>query len=92
MWAEIIKSLKVIAVISLILGGLILLGTAINSLSIWSWLTDIFSFFKWCLTLFDFFWDTDTMLTLLGYTSLIFLAYWVWKATLIVVDWFKPKS
>ena len=88
------KNAKALAFIGIILGGLVVLGNIINiyvdpNLTI---MTNIFVIFRKSLGIIDFAIDTDTLLQLIGYSLIILVAYWGFKAILFLVDYLNKKD
>jgi hypothetical protein len=86
---EAIKILKTIGLVGLVIVGLSLLGVAINNILPWSWLTDFFRIIRHFVGIFDFMWDTSTFFVIIGLGLLVEVAYWVFKAVMWAIRWFK---
>lgn len=85
----IIKILKDIGLITALILALGFLGTTINDLIQWGWLIDFFSIIKNVLKNIDFIIDTNTLTTLIGLSLYITIGYWTFRATLIIIHWFR---
>lgn len=89
MFKFLLNNLKNILLFSLITGALYLLGNTINNLIKWEYLTMFFKVIKTSLLLFDFTLDITTLNMLLGLGLLALMAYWGFKATWAVINFFK---
>jgi len=87
----IIKILKQVGLLGLIIGALLILGTAINAIIPWSWLTNLFIIIRKTTIIFDFMWDMDTLFTLVAISLSIQVALWLYRATVVVVNFFNEK-
>lgn len=67
--------------------GLVVLGNAINATINWNWLTYFFVIFRSLLSIIWFL-PFDTIFTLLSYSFTIIVAWWSFKAAVLVADWF----
>jgi len=85
-------NLKGIALMTILLTGLWGLGVVINNTLVWQWLTDFFTILRRFASGIDFFWDTDTMFTLIGVALGIQVAYWGFKAYLWIIHYFRAKA
>lgn len=89
MIGTIVKILKQIALISVIIGGLTVLGVGINALIPWNWLTILFALARRTVMIFDFMNDTDTLWIVLGRFFQIMILVYVYIGVKIAVKWFK---
>jgi len=85
---NILKNIGLVGVVILILTAL---GTAINAIVPWAWLTDFFTLLRHLTDLIDFTWDTSTMWTIVGLSMTIFVAEWVFRAGITAVDYLRGK-
>jgi len=91
MWAEILKILKNVAILSIIITGLVTLGVITNTYIPWHWLTDLFGIFKFFLGLIDFTFDTTSLFIIYGINLIWDNAEWIWQGTLTIISWFKAR-
>lgn len=89
MFAKILKVLIKQGLLSWILVGvgLVAIGNAINAIINWNWLTYFFVIFRSLISVIWFL-PLDTIFTLVGYSFTIFIAWWTFKATVLIADWF----
>lgn len=86
---ELIKIFKNIGILSLIIAGLGILGTTINRIIPWQWLTNFFIIIRNLLKSIDFIIDTNTLIVLIGSSLSITIAYWTYKGTMFVISKFR---
>lgn len=87
--SELIKIFKNIGILSLIIAGLTLLGSIVNSIIPWQWLTNFFVIIRNLLESIDFLVATDTLITLVTLSLIMTGAYWTFKGTIFVISKFK---
>lgn len=80
-----------VALMGLVLSGLLALGYALNQVIPWIWLTYFFVILRRLLLLFDFMWDTNTLITLVAISFSVQVIIWSFKATMAVVAFFNEK-
>lgn len=89
---QFISIFKKVSITIIIVSAILLLGTAINSLVPWIWLTYFFVIIQHLLNLFGWLYDMPTLIKLIGYSYLILGAYWIYRGTMIFVKLFeKPQ-
>jgi len=84
-----INIFKKIALIGVYILVLTTLGNVINNLIPWDYLTTFFALIRNLVLIFDFMWDTTTLLQLVGYVFLIQVAIWIYKASVFVIKFFN---
>ena len=89
MFEEFFKVLKSLALFSLAVLGLGILGAFLNSIIPWFWLVYFFVILRSTVSIFDFTWHIPTLLTLVGIALSVEIAIWSWRATMTIVKWFK---
>lgn len=72
--------LKNLLVLSIVVGALMIVGFALNSLIPWQYLDYLFIIIRHFAFLFDFFWDTTTLFVLVGISFLIEVSIWGYRA------------
>jgi hypothetical protein len=65
------------------------LGTAINALIPWSWLTNFFIIVRHLMAGFDFILPINTILILIAASYSVELALWTMKGGIWIINWFK---
>lgn len=85
----IIKILTNIGLIGILLLALGVFGTQINNIIQWDWLINFFVIVRSLLKSIDFIIDTNTLITLIGISLYLTVAYWILKATTFVIEWFR---
>lgn len=88
---ETVKFAKQVAIISFTLVGLIALGFVVDQYLNFSFLTGFFVLIRRLIGLFDFAFDTDTLLMLLGYSLLISIGYWLFRAYMSITQFLNNK-
>lgn len=83
------KLLKNLAIISGIILGLKAIGSLINALPIWNWLTQFFIFIKMITAPLDFLWNFQTTWQIITTIFTILIAYSVIQGYLVIRDNFK---
>lgn len=73
----------------MLLVALRILGAVVNTYIPWNWLTPFFIFLRQSSMLFDFIWDIPTMWIIVGITMVIEIAIWIFRATLLFINWFR---
>lgn len=76
------KNLIIMLVVVLALVGF---GEITNELIPWVWLVYFFGIIRNLSSLFDFFWDTDTLFVLVGISFYIEMTYWTIRAILAII-------
>lgn len=84
-----INILKNIGLFALVITGLSALGWGINALIPWQWLTYIFTIIRNLIDLLNFIWDIQTMWTLIGKVIAILILYWIFRATMTGIRFFR---
>ena len=84
-----INFLKNLGIVALVIGGLTLLGSAINHFLPWFVLTNIFSLIRLIIKPLAFTWDIVETYKAIGYGLQVISAFYVFKGTLIVVRLFQ---
>lgn len=84
-----IKLLKDIGLLSLAIIALGLVGAALNALIPWIWLTYFFVIIRTSAELFGFMIDLPTLYTTTGLLLTAYGFYWVWRASFLVIKWYK---
>lgn len=87
-----INIVKQIALVSLVVLILTLLGAVIDAIIPWSWLTYFFTIIRNGVGIIDFMWDTDTMFTLIALSLSIVISVWAFKAGLLAISYFKHNK
>lgn len=85
------KSAKQIVLVGIVLTALVVLGNVVATYVAWSWLTNFFIIVRKTVGLVDFMIDTDTLFTLIGYSFLIQIGVWAYRATTTVINFFNEK-
>ena len=85
------KSAKQIVLVGIVLTALVVLGNVVATYVAWSWLTNFFIIVRKTVGLVDFMIDTDTLFTIIGYSFLIQIGVWVYRATITIVNFFNEK-
>ena len=88
---QLISILKKIAIFPIILVALTTLGAAINAVVPWDYLTIFFGIIRRFVLVFDFTWDTITMLLLVGLAFSVEVSYWAFRALLLIAHLFIKK-
>lgn len=89
---QLIIILKKIALIGLVIAALGLLGSVINTLIPWIWITYFFVLLKNLLTMIDFTFNTTLLWSMLGLSLTAFIALWTFKASIFVIEWFNNRN
>lgn len=74
-----------------VFGALYLLGIAVENTIELTFLDSFFVFIRRLVLLFDFAFHTPTLFLLLGYSLKIFVAYWLYRATMAIIHLFITK-
>ena len=90
-FTEILKHLNKWVLFSLLGVALVALG-AISTLIDFSFLGYFFLLIRRLLSFVDFFWDTTTMLFLIGMSISISVLLWSFKGSLVVIRWFRSLN
>lgn len=88
----ILNALKIFIILGIITVALSTLGDFINSLGFWTWLTYIFSFTHYALSIFSWFWDTETLWRLLGISIQVALYVYGFVAVMWAIRWWKEVN
>jgi len=92
MFGQLFNSARNLVFIGVILVILITLGNVIALYTAdWLWLTYFFKIIRDGLALIDFMVDTDTLITLVGYSLLIQVGLWTYKGTLAAIKFLKQS-
>lgn len=89
MSSSLITILKKVGLIGSILTALTLLGSSLNVLIPWDWLTYFFVIIRSLVYLFDFMNDTGTMLTIFGLWLSVSIAVWVFRSRFVIIRYLK---
>lgn len=85
------KSAKQIVLVGIVLTALVVLGNVVATYVAWSWLTNFFIIVRKTVGLVDFMIDTDTLFTIIGYSFLIQIGVWIYRATTTIVNFFNER-
>jgi len=88
MFNSIISFLKSVAFIPVLLGAMLALGYAINTLVPFEYLTIFFGIIRRFGSVFDFIWDTTTLWLLVGLRLQIEVVYWLFRGTITLLTFF----
>ena len=86
-----LKTIKKLALISLIPAGLFVVAQAINFTNLETALTNFFIIIRRLLIVFDFAIDTDLLISLLLTTFGISVAFWTYRAYKFVITFFTER-
>jgi len=86
---NILKQIALVSVVLLILFGL---GTTVNAIIPWIWLTHFFTILRSTMGMFDFIWDIDTLFTLVGLVFAVEIAYWAFRGSMTAVRYLRHKE
>jgi len=75
-----------------VFGGLWVLGFAMDTYIEWSWLTNLFIIIRRFWAAINWYWDTSTMLWLIGLSLTLDIAEWVYLSYLLPIDWFRRND
>jgi hypothetical protein len=87
--SELIKILKIAALVAGILMILKLLGSAIDSVVTWTWLTTIFSILRYLWNSMDWIINAPILITCIGLTLTLDIAENIFQAGYLPIHWFK---
>jgi len=91
MLEELANIIKQIALLGAVASALILLGTGLNAIIPWGWLTAFFTIVRRLALLFDFWFDTTTLFTIVTLAMSLKISIWLYEATITVVNYFNEK-
>lgn len=89
MTTEITKIIKNALFFGIIISALTTMGGLINIFLPWTWLKTFFIFIRQILQGFEWFFPTDTLITIIGLSLLLKTILMGYQATMTVVNWFK---
>lgn len=84
-----IKILKDQALTMAIIGGMIVLGSLVNKIIIWQWLTNFFIIIRHVVLLFNFTFDIPQLWTSVGYGLFLLTGLYTLKGLILIIKWFK---
>lgn len=85
----IIKILKDQALAIAIIGGMIVLGSLVNKIIVWQWLTNFFIIIRHVVLLFNFIFDIPQLWTSVGYGIFLLTGLYALKGIIFIIKWFK---
>jgi hypothetical protein len=65
------------------------IGSVINGLVVWDYLTNFFIILQRLMSVFNFMWDMNVAYVIVGWVMVIDISYWVVLAALIVIRRFN---
>ncbi len=89
MWLMTVKILRDVALVSVFVTLLTILGNGINYVIPWHWLVDMFSILKFFTSQISFMWDTMSMWTIISIVLGLEIIFWAFTAGVTVIKWFK---